>query len=284
MPVLQHTTNQATARHPGNRYWADLTPDTGDRLEAVAEGYMDVVIEAITQHPRSLQTAIGPSELGVTCTITLLHKLNGDPEPERNDVPWRPTVGTAVHAWLEEAFDAEGRRRGGDPLRWLTERRVTVGQIAGKDVTGSCDLFDLQEQVVIDHKVVSPNSLKRYRSKGPSQQYRCQAHLYGKGFEDAGTRPNLVAICFLPAAGDLADAYLWAEPYQREIAETVLARVNRLAMELQVHGIEKALALHATDPCEDSFCAWHNNGYANRGAAQTPAVTPPAGSVWAQFA
>lgn len=284
MAVLQHASDPQ-ARHR-SQYWADLDdPTTADKTAAVADAYMDVVIEAIVNHPRSLQTAIGPSELGITCTVALLHKLNGDPEPQRNDVPWRPTVGTGVHAWLEDAFDAEGTRRGGDPLRWLTERRLTVGSIAGTDVTGSCDLFDLQEQVVIDHKVVSPNSLRKYRSQGPSQQYRVQAHLYGKGWEDAGVRPHLVAICFLPAAGDLTDAYLWAEPYRRGIAEHALTRANQLAMEIAVHGIDQALAQHINDPCEDSFCAWHNHGYRNAGAAKTPtAPAPPAGSPWAQFA
>lgn len=255
--------------HP-TRHHIEVDHTEADRALAVADGYMDAVVDSIVNQPRSLQAHIGPSEMGVDCSITLLHKLNGDQEPERDKVPWKPTVGTGVHTYLEEAFDRVGRS-GRDPLRWLTERKVTVGHIAGKPVTGSCDLFDLWNQAVIDHKCVGDRTGAKYRKSGPSAQYRAQAHLYGKGWEDAGMRPNLVMIVFLPRDGDLEDAFFWSEPYDRTKAEKTIARVHGLEVLRQTVGIEKALEAYAAEKCGHEFCDWHKSGRQNRGRNPRPA-------------
>jgi hypothetical protein len=81
---------------------------------------MDAIRHKITHHPRSLQKRIGPSEIGNPCDRRIGYKLLGQPENPRGDA-WKPTIGTAVHAWLEEALDdddalavvvGELRRRG----------------------------------------------------------------------------------------------------------------------------------------------------------------------------
>lgn len=251
-------------------HYAEVDHAEADRALAVADGYLDAVVDSILHQPRSLQVRIGPSEIGADCSVTLLHKLNGDPEPARHKVPWKPTVGTATHDYLERAFERWGRT-GRDPLRWLTERKVVVGQVAGQDIAGSTDLFDLWNQAVIDHKVVGPKQLAKYRAHGPTRTYRVQAHTYGKGWEDAGIRPNLVVIAFLPRDGDLEDTFFWSEPYDRQIAVQALTRVHQLEVLRQTVGIEAALQAYAAEKCGEAFCAWHKSGWANRGTNPHPA-------------
>jgi hypothetical protein len=190
-----------------------------------------IVENAIVNHPRSLQKRIGPSEIGNPCSHCLAAKLAGWPQTA-DGVAWLPTIGTATHAWLEEqilqheinrnAIHTTGRR-------WLTEERVTVGQLGGVDVTGSTDLVDLATGVVIDHKIVGLSTLRKVRSKGPSDVYRVQADLYAKGWNDAGVRVDHVAIAFYPRnSASLDDAIWWHAPHDRGRALDALARANRL--------------------------------------------------------
>jgi hypothetical protein len=225
-------------------------------VTSVEDLYLGVIKDGITRHPRSLQKRIGPSEIGRPCDRWILHKLNGDGEPDRGPA-WKPAVGTAVHDQLERWFDA-ANRNGGETTRveWVTEWQVNVGQIGGQDVPGHSDLFHVPTGTVIDHKIVGPKQLAKYRLHGPSQQYRVQAHLYGKGFtDDGGWGPcRHVAIAFLPRDGELSGAYFWSEPYNPHLAAEALVRANRLWTMLTVVGINAALA--ASPLCDDQWCTW----------------------------
>lgn len=223
------------------------------------EPYFNVIREAMRSHPRSLQRAIGPSQVGLECEVRLMHAIAGTDEPERADPPWKPTVGTAVHAWLEEAFEADNRALG--YRRWFTETQVTVGTIGDQVITGHSDLYDLFSRTVMDHKCVGPKQLLKYRAQGPGQQYRVQAHLYGLGFFNAheafGT-PKEVAICFLPRDGELSRSYVWREAWNPMVALAALNRANDLWRRIQVNGLEAAVA--ACEPCDDTWCPWCNSG------------------------
>lgn len=227
-------------------------------VSALAEDYTKVIKRSIAAHPRSLQKRIGPSEIGMDCTRRLLHKLNGDNEPERGPA-WKPAIGTAVHTQLEKWFEAENKRI--RFIRWVCEHRVTVGEINGETIAGSCDLFDTITRTVIDHKIVGPRQLLDYRANGPSNQYRVQAHLYGLGFfrdpEPWGT-PTEVMIAFLPRDGELSRAYYWHEPWQPAIAIEALNRVNQCDRERRELGMDIALQLYPE--CANPFCPWCSNG------------------------
>jgi hypothetical protein len=69
--------------------------------------------------------------------------------PATNHVvdPWPSIVGTAIHAWMADAFTAANERYG---LRWVAEHRVTPHP----DHPGTADLYDALEQAVVDHKGV----------------------------------------------------------------------------------------------------------------------------------
>ena len=225
-------------------------------MTSVEDLYLGVIKDGITRHPRSLQKRIGPSEIGRPCDRWILHKLNGDGEPDRGPA-WKPAVGTAVHDQLERWFDAANRGGGElDRTEWVTEWQVTVGQIGGQDIDGHSDLFHVPTGTVIDHKIIGPKQLAKYRLHGPSQQYRVQAHLYGRGFTaDGGWGPcRAVAIAFLPRDGELSGTYFWSEPYDPHLAAEAMNRANRLHTMLTVVGIEAALA--ASPLCDDQWCTW----------------------------
>lgn len=211
---------------------------------------IETIEDKITKHPRSQQKRIGPSEIGIDCTRRLIHKLAGDQEPDRGPA-WKPTVGTACHSQMEEWFAQEN---GFMPGAYEIEQRVTVGNIGGTEITGSTDLFIPSKGTVIDWKFVGPTRLKHYRSKGPSNQYRVQAHLYGKGWAAKGYDVQQVMIAFLPRDGELSDSYFWWERYDPMIGVMALVRANQLWQKIQTEGKDKVLEEYET--CDDRWCPY----------------------------
>lgn len=209
-----------------------------------------VIAGAIRQQPRTLQTSIGPSQIGNPCTRAILHTLNGDADPRKGEAAWRPAVGTAIHAQLERWFAATD-----DHTRYLVEQRVEIGHHAGQAIGGTCDLYDLDTNTVLDWKTASAARLKSYRANGPSDTYRIQAHLYGLGIlRTLGHVPQHVAVAWLPRDGDLRDMHVWTEPWNPQIALDALDRLDRLHAELHLIGLDAALNEHPT--CTDTWCGW----------------------------
>ncbi|KAB1658988.1 hypothetical protein [Pseudoclavibacter sp. CFCC 11306] len=232
-----------------------------DTRDVLAD-YVQVIEESIAAHPRSLQKRIGPSEIGIDCERRLIHKIAGDDEPADSRIPWKPALGTAMHSQLEEWFNADNQHY--DPvIRWICEDRVDVGELGDTHITGSTDLFDTFTGTVLDHKIVGNSTLSKYRTHGPSRQYRTQAHLYGRGWARRGYPVQAVAICFLPREAEWSKRFLWTEPYDEQVALDALGRLNMLAQLIQVVG--KDAALTAYDPCDNPFCPWCKTEQRNRG-------------------
>lgn len=196
-----------------------------------------VIDAAIRNQPRSLQTRIGPSEIGTPCAACLVCKLAGVPRHEP-DLPWLSWVGSAVHAALETVFAA-------DPDRWLVEQQVTVGTIGGEPITGHADLYDLHTGSVIDWKVVGASTLTAVRRHGLAAAkpgYDVQRHLYGVGFEAQGLPVNDVVVVFLPRNHPSIDAlHIDAAPFDRDVAARAMDRANRAHAYLTAHGLPAAL-------------------------------------------
>lgn len=224
-----------------------------DQPAVVHDEIMHFIRHAITDHPRSAQKRIGPSEIGLECTRRLAHKLAGHDEPERV-TPWKPTVGTAIHTWLEGVFADANRSLWTDTPRFLLERRVNVGEINGVTITGSCDFFDTATGIVNDWKTCGKTRLQTYKRKGPGGQYRTQAHLYGRGWQRAGHTVNHVMITFLPRDGELSDTHLWHEPYDETIAIAALDRATGITQLIDTVGIDTVLDMYP--PCDDEWCPW----------------------------
>lgn len=227
-----------------------IAEQRGGDPTVLGEELFEVIRWGIDGHPRSAQTRIGPSEMGCPCARRLAYKLAGVQPVNSRQGAWRPTVGTAVHAWLEKTFVASNRKLG--ETRWLLEHRVEVGQIGEQTIDGSCDLYDRITATVVDWKACGPDALKRYKANGPGDQYRTQAHLYGYGWTRRGMPVDTVAICFLPSNGELGDAHFWHEPYQEAVALEALARVGAIADLVAAVGVAAVTVL----PTADAYCGY----------------------------
>lgn len=227
---------------------------TADTPEVVFEELRHFITDAIVNAPRSLQRRIGPSEIGEPCKRRLILKLAGTIPPEREPA-WKPFVGTAIHAQLEQIMTRANDTLWSDAPRFLTEQRVSVGEIMGEEITGSTDLFDTATLTVVDWKSCGPNRMKHYRRHGASETYRAQGHLYGRGWQRAGYAVRNVMIVFLPRDGELREAFQWSEPYNEQVATAALDRANGLAHLAALYGsdgLEELLNRYA--PCDDEWC------------------------------
>lgn len=177
-----------------------------------AEELKQELTEAIVgwerSRPRSLQTAIGPSEVGTECVRKLAYKLAGFQQFNFLPDPWPTIQGTALHSVFEEAF-------GGQPDRWLVETEVHVT----RTLKGKCDLYDVQRARVIDHKTAGATGMQRYRGHGPKMQQIVQLGLYALGMENTGRPVREVALAFYPLGGQMRGLYTWVAPYDTPLAE-----------------------------------------------------------------
>lgn len=187
-----------------------------------AARYAAELRQVVTNHSRhsarNTQRHLGPSELGSPCDRQVVGKMAGQPTTNHVADPWPSIVGTAVHAWLAEAFRAANNGHG---LRWIAEQRV----IPHPNHPGTADLYDAIEQCVVDHKNLGKTTLSKLRRHGPPQKYKIQLLLYGLGYRQLGLPVQRVVIAAYPRTGSsLDDLYVWEAPYDTE-AELLLTKV-----------------------------------------------------------
>lgn len=223
---------------------ATFAAPAGPKVHPIKAELIEIIRWASSNAPRSLQRAIGPSEIGVDCMRRIAYRYTGARPVNTASDPWFSIVGTAVHDWLDTAINlwcghVLGTQPGGrwtQEPRYLTEKRVTA-TADQHGVSGSCDLYDQERATVIDHKVVGATALRKYIDQGPSNQYRIQVHTYGKGYRQAGHPVREVAIAFYPRSGYLTDMHVWSEPFDESIADHALTRaatVRQLAAVLPI--------------------------------------------------
>lgn len=224
-----------------------------DRLEDEVIG---VVRDADNNSHRSVQTALGPSEVWMDCLRRQAYRVAGWPTINHTADPWAAIVGTATHTWLADAF----RRHNavlGQP-RWAIEVRLEIRP----GMHGHGDLFDLLYGDAIDHKVMGENSMGKIRRGQVSEQYRRQLHIYGLGWERLGVPPKRVILLAYPRGGLLVGLRAVPEPYDRRLAIEALDRLDRLVdlvRSLDVHNNPQRLALIPPTPghiC--SYCPFWN--------------------------
>lgn len=235
-----------------------------DTPKVVAEELLSEIRQLEMDMPRTLQTRIGPSEIGLPCPRRLIKKLLAEGDPPQAE-RWLATIGTAVHAWLANGFGAQSPFKD----RYLIEQRVDVGEIGGETVTGSADLFDMASGCVVDWKVVGNTRLDTYRRYGPGQQYRTQAHLYGRGFQRMGFEVNSVLIMFLPRNKALSNAYPWYQEWDESVAVEALSRAEGL---LEIgRSAPWDVIEQIYPPCSDEWCPFCpvRHPFGNRTASPT---------------
>lgn len=223
-----------TGLKPPAAYYRGLDPEQAiPDLQAIIE-------DAIRNRPRTLQKVIGPSSLGSECDRCLIAELAQVAEDEPY-AAWLPTLGVALGEWLEAVVIQHLMTTRSD--RYITEGRVTVGTVGGIPIGGSTDVFDLWTGTVIDYKLIGTTTLRKMRKDGASLTYRRQCQVYGKGWEDAGYVVKSVAVWGLPRNGfTVGSGYLHQEPYDRSVAEQVIARADMFANAINAFGVEQVLA------------------------------------------
>lgn len=213
--------------------------------------------QAMQGQPRSQQKAIGPSEVGTPCPRKLAAKL-GQLPPVQSRPSWPAMVGTQLHGMMQSILIKANTEwcHAHPRVRWVTEKRVTCGEINGTPLTGTLDCFDTGTGMVIDWKFPGASTVKTMRAKrsvGPT--YNIQRHLYGRGMAAEGRRVETVAVLAIPTTGDIDQAYFDAVPYDEGIAVKALERASSVARLIStVPGGAPAVAAMSA-PVED-HCTW----------------------------
>ncbi|MGH3099294.1 MAG: hypothetical protein ACRDMV_25215 [Streptosporangiales bacterium] len=163
-----------------------------------------------------------------------------------------------------------------DPV-WIVETRVH----ASRDLSGSCDVYHVPTDTVLDHKFVGPASMRKYRSDGPSLVYRRQVQIYGLGWERGGYTPRNVAIAFYPRGGRIDDLYVWTAPYDRQMALDALERletIRQAIIALDPEANPERWALFPTTASHAcTFCPWYSPGSTDlsQGCPSEPGAVNP---------
>ncbi|WP_066360302.1 hypothetical protein [Herbidospora mongoliensis] len=234
---------------------------TSSRVRALADEIDALIVDSINNQPRTLQTRIGPSEMGIPCDLRLGYKLAGTPPVNTSDrVAWKPWLGTQAHEGMAMIMQAANARypltERGDH-RFLVEYRVDVGTINGTDIDGQCDLY--LDGVVWDWKFTAGKKLREYKKNGPGEQYRRQAHVYALGWARKGYPVTDVVIYFFPRDQEFQQRYPWTEPYDEQLALDTIAKVDGIAKLVGALG-PGALPLLKTGDAYCSYCPWFKPG------------------------
>ncbi|RGC68443.1 hypothetical protein C5N14_13735 [Micromonospora sp. MW-13] len=249
MSTVEEFMGAAPARLGGNTPWASR----------YASELRRVVVDQANGSARNRQRHLGPSELGVPCDRQVVGKLAGLPATNHVVDPWASIVGTAVHAWLADAFTAANA--GLDFPRWLAEQRVTPHP----EHPGTADLYDAVETAVVDHKILGESSMAKVRSNsGPPIHYQIQLLLYGKGYRILGLPVTRVALAAYPrTAASLDGLYVWERATGAQddalIEEVFRLTDRRKAMAENVISGSKTLTDIPTSPDDDMcfFCPFY---------------------------
>jgi hypothetical protein len=197
-----------------------------------------VLIDYEASRPRSMQVALGPSELGTPCQQQMARKLAGAPRVPITDPTWAPFQGTAVHASMELVVAFWNAQLG--RTRWLAEDKLEVDPgLPGPDgtpqdgISGHGDAYDLDHQMVVDWKhtgKTARDKLARAKRMGKppveqvSPEYRIQGHLYGLGHARKGRDVRYVRLVLLARSHDYDESQEWTEAYDPDIAHLALDR------------------------------------------------------------
>lgn len=186
---------------------------------AAVESYTSLIALGAATSPRSLQLAIGSSEIGFDCDRRLAYKLAGTRPVHRSLDPMRSIIGIGVHLELAQIFDRLDNESG----RFLIEQIVMY-----RSVPGQVDLYDRFNGMVVDWKTSTASRIRQYRREGLPRNYTTQIQMYGAGLTVLGETPKNTAIITLPIDDDLSKAWAWVTPYNQSIADAAVDRLNSL--------------------------------------------------------
>lgn len=229
--------------------WTGPPPSTLAEIRDALQRYENT-------RPRSVQTTLGPSELGTPCDRQIAMKLAGVQRHER-DLPWAPMCGTAVHGLMEEVLRAENERLGRE--RWIIEQKVQLDD----ELSGHGDAFDTDWGMVVDWKYTGTTARRKASRKSVpntelvSPEYRTQAHLYGLGHSNAGRQVSFVRLVLLARSHDFSESVEWTEEYREDIAVNAMTRfyaIRDRVLELDAARLPERLSW--IDATPGDACKW----------------------------
>lgn len=214
----------------GNTPWA----------QRYSQDLKDVVIRYADRLPRNVQRHLGPSELGYHCDRQLVGKMAGvsfgSGAGNLLHDPWASIVGTAIHAFLEQAFgweSSQGRDRG----RWLPETRVTPDPGSSQPHPGTADLYDITSRTLTDHKCQSEAIRARLRKDGPPFHYYMQMLLYALGYVHLGYQVDRIVLASWPRTkSTLDDMYVWEHVITADDLELVVEVLRKTEVREELAG------------------------------------------------
>lgn len=202
---------------------------------------------------RSLQRAIGPSEVGHPCERHLGYKLAGIKPASEEGLKWAALLGTWCHGGAEQAAREENVRLGRE--RYLVERRAEINDVIVEG--GNTDVFDTDALEVVDWKFPGEASSAKSAKDAPVE-YVVQLMLYGLGWHRMGHTPRTVRIVFLPRwSNKVSDGHEWVAEWSEAVALDALARLATIqgATNLITGGLAMWTELPA-DTTKCVFCPW----------------------------
>ena len=223
----------------GNSAWA----------QRYSQELREVVVRYADRLPRNVQRHLGPSELGHLCDRQLVGKMAGVSlsRGDSNNLhdPWASIVGTAIHAFLEEAFKWESTRliaefvkaaTGMEPgVRWHTEKRVTPDPGNAVPHPGTADLYDAQTLTLCDHKCQSEGVRDKLRRHGPPHHYFMQMLLYAVGYMHEGYDVQRICLVSWPRThSSLDDMYVWEHVITPEDIALVVSLIEKTEVREQL--------------------------------------------------
>ena len=177
-------------------------------IEDPKELLLHVLHSKDASRDRSMQTEVGPSEIG-GCKRKVWYRLNAQPHTNENQSKLAAIMGTAIHAAIEEAIGALDP----DAKEYLVETEVSYG-----DMKAHVDLFVPSTGAVIDWKTSKIKNLGYF----PSTQQRWQVQLYGYLLSKNGYEVKTVNLVAIARDGSEKDIKVHTEPYDESMALTAL--------------------------------------------------------------
>lgn len=222
---------------------------TNPPVDPLRNDLIDMIEARYRATPRNMQIELGPSEVSHPCMRKMAY---GIMEVERCNPEYDPLpsiVGTASHTWMQSAAWHANNILGRE--RWLTETKVHVTP----GLSGSADLYDMDNAVVVDYKFPGTTRFDRY-VKDPGPQYKLQVHFYGRGFENAGLPVKQVAIAFLPRGGMLRNMHIWKEDYNPALVDAGLRKRDAVINLIADLDVEHHPERYQWIPEETYDCVW----------------------------
>jgi len=173
---------------------------------------INIITSSSKKSARSQQKKVGPSEVG-GCARKLWYKLNNQEKTNPDTLSLASIMGTGIHSQLQKIFHDQ------DPWgeRYLLEEEYELPE---ENLVGHVDMYDKENQEVIDWKTSTKSNLSRYF---PNKSQRWQVQLYGLLMNHNGHEVKTVTLVGIPRDGDERDIVYHSEPFDIEICKEALA-------------------------------------------------------------